>query len=80
MNGLANVLALIAAFLGTPVAYGNTIFWVQTYTAQHYGNGFADLIAVGWFGICAATIFFISRASVGTALTFGGLAIATRFL
>ena len=32
----------------------------------------------GWFFITAATVFFVARASIGTALIMGGLAIAMR--
>ena len=77
--GLANILAALAAFLGTPPVYGKTLGWVQRYTANHYGYEFVDLISFGWWVICALLIFFIARASVGTALGMGGLAIAARF-
>ena len=80
MHGLANVLALVAAFFGTPMVHGRTSAWVQDFVARHYGHGLADLTAFAWFVICALLIFFIARASIGTALVFGGLAIATRFL
>ncbi|MEM9054522.1 MAG: hypothetical protein AAGB16_04275 [Pseudomonadota bacterium] len=78
VNALGNVLAFIAAFLATPPAYSSTIYWVQTYTARHYGYGYEDITAVIWGCICAALIFFLSRATIATALTMGGLALATR--
>ncbi|MEM6277799.1 MAG: hypothetical protein AAF714_12760 [Pseudomonadota bacterium] len=80
ITGLANLLAVVVAFLGTPPAYGRSIDYVQTLTAASYGNGFQDLVAFAWFWICAGLIFFLARASIGTALVFGGLAIATRFM
>lgn len=76
--GLANTLAVVAAFIGTPPLYGRSIGWVQTYTTQHYGYGLTDIVAFGWFVICGCLVFFISRASVSTALVMGALAIATR--
>ena len=78
VNGLSNVLAIVITFLGVPLLYGRSIDWVQKYTAQNYGYGWEDFTALIWFVICSALIFFISRASVSTALMMGGLAIATR--
>lgn len=80
ITGLANVLAVVVTFLATPPLYGETVDWVQRYTARHYGIGYEDVIAFGWFGICILLVFFLSRASIGTALVFGGMALATRFL
>ena len=80
ITGLANLSAVVAAFLGTPFMYGGTVGWVQELSRESYGHGLEGLVSFAWFGICAGLIFFISRASVGTALVFGGLAIATRFL
>ncbi len=76
--GLANTLAVVATFLGVPQLYGRSIVWIQAYTARHYGYGLEDLIAFAWFVICACFLFFISRASISTALVMGGLALATR--
>ena len=78
INGLGNVLAVIVMFLATPPAYSSTVGWVQDFTAQHYGYGFEDLTALIWGGLCAVLIFFLSRATIATALTMGGLALATR--
>lgn len=78
VNALGNVLAFIVTFLATPPAYSSTIYWVQDYTALHYGAGYEDITAVIWGLICGALIFFLSRATIATALTMGGLALATR--
>lgn len=78
--GLANVLAVVVSFLGTPVVFGKTVSWVQELTAAQYGHGYHDLIAFGWFCICALLLFYFARMSIGTAIIFGALAIATRFL
>ena len=76
--GLANTLAVITTFVGAPPLYGKTVGWVQDFTAHHYGYGFEDLTALVWGVTCAALVFFISRASISTALVMGGLALATR--
>jgi len=80
VQGLANTLAVVITFMGAPPFYSKSIGWVQSFTIQHYGYGFQDLTAFAWGCVCAALIFFISRASISTALVMGGLAIATRFL
>ena len=80
VTGLANTLAVVATFIGAPTLYGKTIDWMQDFTASNYGYGFEDIVSFGWFIACAALVFFISRASVSTALVMGGLAAATRFL
>lgn len=78
VNALGNLLAFVVAFLATPPAYSSTITWVQNYTAHHYGYGYEDITAVVWGGLCACLIFCLSRATIATALTMGGLAIAAR--
>jgi hypothetical protein len=78
--GLANTLAVVATFLGAPPLYGQTIGWVQEFTARNYGYGFADATAIAWGVTCGCLVFFIARASISTALVLGGLALATRFL
>lgn len=80
LTGLANTLAVGVTFIGVPPLYGKTINWVQGYTAANYGYGFEDLTAFAWFILCTLIVFFVSRASISTALMMGGLAVATRFL
>ncbi len=78
VTGLANTLALVVTFIGAPTMYGKTIGWVQTFTANQYGHGWHDITAFCWFCICVCLVFFLSRASISTALVMGGLAVATR--
>lgn len=80
IRGLAEVLAVAATFFGTPIAYGSTIGWVRDFTIKYYSMEFVFLIEFAWMGITGAAIFFIARASVGTALTAAGAAIVLRFL
>ena len=80
VTGLANTLAVIVTFIGAPSLYGGTVDWVQRYTASNYGHGWEDLTGVVWFAVCVCVVFFISRASISTALVMGGLAVATRFI
>ena len=76
--GLANTLAVVCTFLVTPTLYGRTIDWVQRYTALNYGYGWEDLVSFAWLLVCIALVFFISRASISTALIAGGLALMSR--
>lgn len=78
--GLANTLAVAVTFFGVPPVYGRTLPYIQDFTTHHYGQGFEDLVTLGWFGICTCTIFFLSRGSLSVALMMGGTAFALRFL
>lgn len=80
IQGLANVLAVIVTFLATPLIYGQSIDWIQRFTASNYGLGFEGLVAFVWFTVTAAFVFFIARASASTALVMGGIALATRLI
>lgn len=78
ITGLANTLAVVTTFIGAPPLYGSTVDMVQDFTSNNYGYGYEDLTAFAWGVTCAALVFFVSRASISTALVMGGLAIATR--
>ncbi len=80
ITGLANILAVVVTFLGAPPLYGKTVDWITQYTAENYGYGWEDVTSFVWFLLCAGIVFFVSRASISTALVMGGLAVATRFL
>ena len=77
---LANLLAVLAAFILTPEIYARTVNWVVDYTASRYGAGFEDLTHFAWFVMTALLVFFGARASLTTAIVAGGLALATRFV
>ena len=76
---LANLLALFFAFLMTPFVYGNTVEWVQRFTADQYGYGFGDLIAIVWWVLIAGLVFCIARMTTAMLIVTGAFAIATRF-
>ena len=78
VTGLANTLAVIVTFLCAPLLYGRTVGWIQGFVTNNYGYGWSDITAVLWALVTACLVFFISRASISTALVFGGLALATR--
>lgn len=75
---LANVLAFAAALLGTGPAYSASVGWIRDFTASQYGAAFSDLASLVWFAIVALTVFAFARASLATAITLGGLALASR--
>lgn len=78
-HGLANMLAIIATFFGTPPVYSASKDWIQDFASSHYGDGYVD-IATFAYGIClAATIFFISRMTISTALMSAALMLLMRF-
>ena len=78
----ANILAFVAAFLLTPEIYARTVGWVVSYTASRYGmaGDALDLVSFVWFVTMALLTFFVSRATLTTAIVAAGLAAATRFI
>nr|WP_281721264.1 hypothetical protein [Nitrosomonas nitrosa] len=78
VTGLANTLAVVITFFGAPSMYGKSIELVQRFTAAQYGSGFEGLVSLAWFASCVLITFYVSRASISTALIVGGLAVATR--
>lgn len=80
MVGLANVLAVIITFICAPLLYNKTEPWMQNYVYVQYGAGLSDLVSFIWFIITILLIFFVSRASVATALIMGAMAFAMRLL
>lgn len=80
MNGVANTGAAVASFFVTGPIYSATIGWVTAYTQSQYGYGWDDLVSFAWFILVAFLSFFVARASLGTLLIMGGMALATRFL
>lgn len=80
VKGLANTGAFGASFFLTPFFYSETVDWIKRFSDRHYGAGWDDLIGFAWFVLVALLTFFIARASLGTLLIAGGLAVATRFL
>ncbi|MEQ8328103.1 MAG: hypothetical protein RIE84_11325 [Parvibaculum sp.] len=80
VTGLANVAAVVTTFFATPLAYNFTEDWISGFVARHYGYGFTDAALIGWYVVTALTVFFFARASIGLAITMGGLAIAARLM
>lgn len=80
VQGLANTGAVAASFFLTPLFYSETVEWIKVFAIRHYGAGWDDLVGFAWFILVAFLTFFIARASLGTLLIAGGLALATRFL
>ena len=78
----ANILAFVAAFLLTPELYARTVTWVVNYTASRYGvaGDALDLVSFVWFVTMALLTFFVSRATLATAIVAAGLAAATKFI
>jgi len=80
VTGLSNIMAVIATFLATPFVFDLSIDWIETFTMQHYGRDVAEWVFIPWALVIGITVFFMSRATVGVAITLGGLAIAARLL
>lgn len=78
--GLANILALVAAFFGGPLLWQHTIVYVRDLTYQTYGESLIGLASLAWYGLSFMLVFFIARMSIGTALVMGGAAFIARFM
>ncbi len=78
--GLATTLAWVSAFLGGPWLWLHTNTFVRDMTYQTYGPDLVGLASLAWYGLCYLIVFFVSRATIGTAIVTCGLAVATRFL
>ena len=80
VKGMANTLAVAVTFFTVPILFRSTSDWVRAFTVSQYGPDWTDLVLIGWFVICVLFVFFVSRASLSTALIMGGLALAARVL
>jgi hypothetical protein len=80
VEGLAKVIAWIAAFLLTPPVYNFSVGWVETYAARYYGSGIESLASLVWFILTACLIYQFSKATIGTALMLGGVGIMLRLM
>lgn len=75
---LANTLAAIAAFLCTGPIYKFSIGPARDLAASQYGAWMGDLTTFVWGLVVAVAVFAFARASLATAITLGGFAIAAR--
>ena len=78
VEGIANITAIITTFLATPLVYDQSTDWVTAYTQNHYGYEVAELASFVWGILLSVLIFFLSRATIATAITVGGFAIGAR--
>lgn len=69
MDGLTNMLALLAAVLVTPMADGFSANWATGVFVSVYGPDFAGIFRMAWFVIVGAIVFFTARAGLAIALT-----------
>lgn len=81
IEGIANIMALITAFLLTPEIHIRTVSWITRIAATRYGAGeYLDLVSMAWLAIVALLTFFTARATLATAIVAAGLAAATKII
>lgn len=80
ITAFANLFAFVAAFLGGPTLYQYTGPIILEFTYQTYGGEIIGIAKLVWFGVCYLVIFFGARATIGTAMIFGGVAIVSRLM
>lgn len=80
VEGLATLSAGVAAFFLTPEIHSRSVGFVVSFTSNRYGPELADFMPLIWFAVVGLMTFFVSRATLATAIVAGGLALATRFV
>lgn len=66
--GFANVLAIVAAFLLTPVLDRHTVDFVVSTAIETYGSDIAWFARYGWMLSVGAMVFFLARAGIAIAI------------
>ena len=80
VGGLSNILAFIAAFLGTPLFYGETADTVGQLSADSYGYSFYDISVIGWGIASFILIFLVTRIALQSLVMLIAVSTAKRFL
>ena len=76
---LANFLAFAVAFGLTGPVYSRTVEKVADFAESHYEHISVELVTSGYGIFLFGCIYFVSRATLATALMFGAVAILMRF-
>lgn len=58
IGGFAIVMALVLAFLLTPIFHGETVEWATGYMSNHYGYWLASIGWYVWFALSAFLTYF----------------------
>ena len=77
---LSNVLAFIAAWLGTPLFYAETAETVGQLSADSYGYSFYDASVIGWGLASFVLIFLLARMALHSIVMLLAVSTAKRFL
>lgn len=75
---LANLIAIMAAFLGTPYLHAETLPFILRISTMHYGHGYEVAIFYAWFVIAGGFVFALTRAVVGNTLVLTRAALLSR--
>jgi len=78
IKSIANLSAIVAAFFATGPLYSLSIGWVLGFSTSQYGDEVNWVVQVFWFVVVALSTFAIARATIATAITIGGFALAAR--
>lgn len=64
LDGVANVLAIVATFFIGPMLFQVSIAWVQEFTASQYGQAWISIATLLWAIISAAVVYWTVRGFV----------------
>lgn len=59
---IASIFSGVMTFFLTPIAYSNTIPFIDGFTAKHYGPELVLAVGFVWFPVAALLVFFLLRA------------------
>ncbi|WP_262694684.1 hypothetical protein [Kordiimonas aquimaris] len=78
IKSIANLSAIVAAFFATGPLYSLSIDWVLGFSTSQYGDQANWLVQAFWFVVVGLSTFALARATIATAITVGGFALAAR--
>jgi hypothetical protein len=61
LDGVANVVAIIAVFFASPMLFQVSIGWVQNYASTQYGPAWINITTLLWAIISAAVVYWTVR-------------------
>lgn len=61
LDGVANVLAIVATFFIGPMLFQVSIGWVQEFTASQYGQAWISMASLLWAIVSAAVVYWTVR-------------------
>lgn len=78
-DAMANIFALIAAMILSPLLYDWTRDLFLSAASRSYGRDMLELLDIAWLILMYPAVFFTARITIFVALTSGVTALALRY-